>query len=60
MPEGSNLIIEFNHTFMHINTIVYLYNYIKTHNSHKTIYKSLNHLGLINFKLCINLFLNII
>ncbi len=47
MTEGSNLIIEFNHIFMHINTIVYIYNYIQTHSLQKTI-KSLNQLGLIN------------
>ncbi len=45
---SSNLIIELNHTFMHINTIVYIYNYINTHNSQKTINKSLIHFGLIN------------
>ncbi len=47
MTEGSNLIIEFNYIFMHINAIVYIYNYIQTHSLHKS-FKSLNHLGLIN------------
>ncbi len=65
MTEGSNLIIEFNHIFMHINTIVYIYNYIQTHNLHKTI-KSLNQLGLINpyfhprlFNLCFGIIADI-
>ncbi len=48
MTESNNLITEFNHTVMHINTIVYIYNYINTHNSHKTKHKSLIHLELIN------------